>query len=469
MQITIHDTTKNIAECLADTGLPLDMRCGGRGTCGRCKVQLLSGSWLANGKMVAAPAFVLACHTRLLSGSGIVDIQPSELLPVKHGVVADGWQTSYELPVLPEVVIGIDIGTTTLAAAALCEGRIIARISQYNPQNIYGDNVISRISAAPAHLDDMRNVLLEALRNMLQKLPCPTRVAIAGNSTMTCIFHGIDPTPIGRMPFNVPKRNFTPVSGACLGLSPEIPVATVPLLTAYLGGDILGGFSEVNLKPGDAFVDLGTNCEMVFRAPDGSYCGTAAAAGPAFEGSGLSCGMRAVPGAISAYRSAVDFEVIGSVNPMGLCGSGMIDVLAMGRANGTLSTFGRCQPASPTLTVTDGVAISESDIESLLKAKAAVFAGIQTIEEHCHIHCNRIVLAGGFAQFINLDNAVAIGLLPKRDFKVVGNTSLASAVHLAAEPEHERVLETLQDCIPEIPLNMLPDFEDNFIDALMLP
>ena len=480
MRIEIHNRDTELATFLRKAGVPLDMRCDGRGTCGRCRVHLLSGQWLENGVVVDAPADTLACRTRLLSEAGFVEVPESSCLPKNDGQFADAWQNLEPMPILDKVVIGIDIGTTTLAAAALCNGNIIARETCFNPQSRFGDNVMSRISAAETFLTEMRQVLLDALAEMLRKMPPPARVAIAGNSTMTCIFHGVNPAPLGRAPFELPQSSFAPVPGTCLGLPASVPIHTMPLISAFLGGDILGGLWETHLEKGDYFIDIGTNCEIAFRGMAGALGGAAAAAGPAFEGAGIACGTRAVPGAICHYRGAKDFDVICPVAqahsscvedaPVGLCGSAMVDVLAVLRRSGRLNRFGRFVPPSSSLEVVEGLSLSEHDIEQLLKAKGALAAGIRSLEESLYLmDCKRLILAGGFAQYLDIQNAVAIGMLPDRPTRIVGNTSLAAAVRLAATPHSAKELTALAQSVMEYHLNNLPSFELRFMEGMLLP
>ncbi len=469
MKVQISHNKKLLSTILADAGAPLDLRCGGRGTCGRCKVRLLSGVWNENGRRLEAPAEALACQTILLSDEGIVEIDQETFLPDKNGIISNEWHTAKSLPAIDETVVGIDIGTTTIAAAALRNGIVVASASRFNPQATFGDNVVSRISASSRHLGEMRSTMLDTLREMLRELPMPSRVAVAANPTMTCIFHGIDPAPIGCAPFALPQHRFKPLTGECLGLPNDVPIYTVPLIAAYLGGDVLGGMAEAQLVPGELFIDLGTNCEMVMFCSDGCAVGTSSAAGPAFEGAGISCGMRAIPGAISHFRSTNDFDVIGGESPVGLCGSALVDLLAIERSQGRLTKYGRFQPKADSIRVAEGISLTERDIETLLKAKAAVHAGILALERHCNAQATRLVLAGGFAQYLDIANAVKIGLLPQRDCRIVGNVSLAGALHLAAVPEYADKLESMCASISEIPLNLIPEFQDYFIDGLVMP
>ena len=468
--LKITEKSRNLSDILADAGFSLDLRCGGHGSCGRCSVWLASGEWNVAGKILQAPHEALACHTRLVSSEGSVEIPEQSLLKTAIcGTALESWNVVVEIPDIQSAVVGFDIGTTTLAATAYKNGRCLSSASCYNPQAAYGDNVMARISASDEHLDDMRRCLLDAMRCLLKKMSLsepPARIAIAGNSTMTCIFHGISPKSLGNHPFTLPVNSFPVVSAKCLGLADDVEVYTVPPATAFIGGDVIGGLGGVSLKPGEAFIDLGTNCEIVLCLPDGSYCGTAAAAGPAFEGAGIGCGSRAVPGAVCSFQSPDDFKVIGDGKASGVCGSALVDVLAYLKRSGRLSSFGRFQPSADTYEIMPGIILSESDIARLLVAKAAVAAGFQTLEKHCGIAVTRIVLAGGFAQYLNMDNARTIGLLPCVPTVAVGNTSLAGAVRMACYPEWRYELANMS--VREFLLNNAPDFENAFIDAMRL-
>lgn len=458
MRITVTEP-ENLARLLARAGHAPDLRCGGRGTCGRCRVRLLSGEWESDGRRISAPAEALACRTRLTGAAGEVEFTPAPT----HGDVASGWH-SRPLPECAESVIGVDLGTTTIAAVKIRAGRIVGRAGCFNAQNRYGDNVVSRINAAAADLAGLRQAVRDSVDGLLQELGADDvcRIAVAGNTVMTTLFHGIDPSAIGVLPFTPPARIFAPESWR------GIPLLTVPCIAGYVGGDLTAGWHETQPAVGEMLVDIGTNCEIMFHTASGIVC-SAAAAGPAFEGAGLHFGCRAAAGAIDHYDGAGVFSVLGGGEPRGLCGSAFIDFLAVERAAGHLNEFGRYQPRAETMTITPEIFVHEYDIEQLLKAKAAVWAGIRTLEKYCGRKANRIYLAGGFAQNLDLERAVAIGMLPERTYEIVGNTSLGGAARLAAAPETMAELERLIDLPREVPLNTLPGFEDNFIDGLLLP
>ena len=468
MRLTIlADGGKNLAELLAETGHPLDLRCGGNGTCGRCRVRLCSGEWETDGRAVTVPAEVSACRTRLTGTQGDVEL-PEHLQTIRQGKIAAAWQ-SRPLPESRETVIAVDLGTTTVAAVKIRNGKIVREATGFNRQNSFGDNVISRINHAgnsPEALEELRTAATDSIAELLVQLDSSdaVRIAVAGNTVMSCLFHGIEPASIGMLPFTPPARIF-PERRDLFG---GIPVLTVPCISGYVGGDLTAGLFEINPAPGEMLVDIGTNCEIIFNTPSGMIC-TAAAAGPAFEGAGLHFGCRAAEGAIDHYYGTNDFSVLGGMKPHGFCGSAYLDFLAVERRNGHLNEFGRYEPKAELMRVTDELFIHEYDIAQLLKAKSAVWAGIRTLEDSCGLHAEKIYLAGGFAQYLDLKSAIATGMLPDRPYQIVGNSSLAGAARLAVEPDIMTKFERLIDRPNPVVLNTLSGFEDNFIDGMLLP
>ena len=459
MRIEIR-SKNNLADILRLRGHKPDLRCGGRGTCGRCKVSLLSGKWLSDKKIITAPADVLACRTSLLSDVGEVEFEPLEDGLISVQFHCDDFTMSGS-----GSVIGIDIGTTTLAAAKMCRGKIVATAEAFNPQISFGDNIMSRISAASAGgLSALRSILHNAVNELLEKLSINgvERIVISGNTVMMSIFHGIDPSPIGVYPFTAPALLFpeTKIMG--------VDALTLPAASGFIGGDFISGIEEMNLSPGDLLVDIGTNCEMAFNTGSEIVC-TSAAAGPAFEGAGLTCGMRGAKQAIMRIYDDFSFVTISGGEALGVCGSGYVDFLALCRRKKIIDEFGRFCDGRARYEFAEKCFITEGDIEQLLKAKAAIYAGIVSLENFCKKRIRRVLCAGGFAEFTDLQNAVAIGMLPDRKCCAVGNTSLAGALRAAAHPElMEEYIKTTQN-IREVFLNELPDFEENFTNGLLLP
>ncbi len=441
------------------------MRCGGNGTCGKCRVKLLSGTWEVDGFKVKTPCHALACRTFLLSETGEVEV-PDASQAQGAGKILTEWAAN-QLPQVRQTVIAVDIGTTTLVAVKIKDGQVVGKASCYNPQSQLGDNVITRIQhASQGKLEILNQMVLGGIKGLLDEvgLDDVERIAVAGNTVMCCLFHKINPESIGRIPFTPPMRVF-PIRNDFFG---SVTVLTVPCISGYVGGDLTAGMAIVDLEPGEMLIDIGTNCEIVYATETGVFC-TAAAAGPAFEGAGLSCGSRASDGAIDHFFHDGNFSTIGDLSPTGICGSGFVDFLAVQHAYGRINEVGRYEPKSESFTITDNISLYEYDIEQLLKAKAAVWAGIKTLENHCGKPAHKIYLAGGFAQYLDLKNAISIDMLPNRNYAIVGNTSLAGAAKLACAPECMDDLIRLIDIPQEVSLNTLPSFEDNYIDGLLLP
>ena len=460
-------SSENLARLLSRSGCALDLRCGGSGKCGRCRVKLVSGEWESAGAAVTPPCEVLACRTRLTGRAGVVEVpEVIEADPAVETALSD----RVALKSTAETVMALDLGTTTLAAVTIREGKVIASAGCFNAQSRYGDNVISRIAHAanPQGMDELRSALAESWTELAAELDLSrvSRVAVAGNTVMLSLLFGADPSPIGAYPFTPKTLTFPEHSDLFGGL----PVAAVPCISGFLGGDITAGLLVAELSPGDMLVDLGTNCEIVFNTGNG-WLGTTAAAGPAFEGAGLRCGCRAVAGAVDHYRGPGDFSVIGGGAPRcGLCGSAYVDYLAVEHRAGRIDGFGRfSNPPERCREIASGLPIGEDDLEQLLKAKAAIYSGIASLEKYCGKTADRIFLAGGFASVLDLDNAVAIGMLPAgREYVVIGNSSLAGAAALAADPALMTELLRLSKLPKELPLAKLPGFERTFTDALLL-
>jgi uncharacterized 2Fe-2S/4Fe-4S cluster protein (DUF4445 family) len=486
----IVEPGKTIAESIGPAGLHLDTRCGGRGTCGRCRIKLLAGVFRVAGKTVRAPAEVNGCQTEPAGETGRI------FIPETSRIGRSG-QIEAALPGAPRssrTVLAIDIGTTTVAAALLTPAGVAATGGAFHSQFKFGDNVASRISYAsghPEHLARLQEETLRSIRAAIRHFPRldeVAAVAVAGNTTMSCLFHRIDPTSIGVMPFTPPCREFPvrPAADFALPVPPGAPVLTAPAVSGYIGGDLVGGLLVTGLaaaKKPELLIDLGTNCEIILQTGRG-MAAASAAAGPAFEGAGISAGCRAAQGAIDRIDAGPDrvkFSAIGGSAPVGICGSAYVEFLASARRNGLLNDFGRLERFEEDagrkrfFRIAGELVITESDIEQLLKAKAAVRAGIQALLAYAGVPLEAlgvVHLAGGFSTYLDLAAAQAIGMLPvlpNGEYRIVGNTSLGGAARLAADPGAMAQMLALSRSAHEIPLNSIPGFEDCYIDSLLLP
>jgi uncharacterized 2Fe-2S/4Fe-4S cluster protein (DUF4445 family) len=411
--------------------------------------------------------------------------------------------------------LAVDIGTTTVWVQLLdlAQGEVIGQAADYNGQMSYGDDVISRIvySQKEGGLEKLQKAVVSTINNVLQgllkrhRLPAEeiSHLTLAGNTTMTHLFYGIDPKHIRLAPYTPTACHVPPVRARHLGL--ELPehvfIYSVSSVSSYVGGDIVAGalasgiYKEPKLT---LYIDIGTNGEIVIGNHEWLAC-AACSAGPAFEGGGIRFGMRAAKGAVeevsvNPQTAEPMFMTIGMVKPKGICGSGLINLLAVlmegnivgpnGRFREDLDTprIRECEEgreyvlawASETGSGED-LTISEVDIDNLMRAKAAMFAGYVTLLDNVGLKLQdieQVILAGAFGNFINLENSIAIGLLPDlpRDrFQFVGNGSLTGATLLAFSRELLEEERRVADMMTNFELSETPGFMDHYIAALFLP
>jgi uncharacterized 2Fe-2S/4Fe-4S cluster protein (DUF4445 family) len=523
------DDHRPLSEVLARRGHPLNTRCGGRGLCSGCEVVLTAGEVRHRGDgagvTVAGGAKVHACQHQLVPGQDVtVTVPARSLLKHEPAVVSEfrinvPWAQEPLGPAGARYGAAIDVGTTTVALL-LCDlgtGRVLAEASSFNAQIKFGEDVITRIqhcvNGAAALGQLQRAVAAETIQPLLEEA-CRTAglspaevgvLSVAGNTTMQHLLAGVDPSPLGVHPFQpvfLEHRVFAPRD---LGLAFGGAGAEVHLLpgpAAYVGADLAAGLVATGMiyDEGPALlVDVGTNGEIIAKVGD-KLIGCATAAGPAFEGAGLTSGVRGVRGAIERVRLQRDpfraeFAVIGEEpRPIGLCGSAYVDFLFEARQAGILQGNGRFTAdfiANAGAMVEAGeygrrlrlhdrgasgpVWVTEVDVARLLQAKAAIAAGINTLLALLGIKASDVktlYLAGGFGMHLSLAHAIGCGLLPgftPAQIKVVGNTSLGGA--FLALNDRSLLTEMQAGCarLESIELNLQPGFEDAYIDELMLP
>lgn len=528
--LTIANDGRSLADALAAHGLPLNTRCGQRGLCRGCEVEVRSGTTNVEGNPVAAPATIKACRAQLENDAAI--FIPGRSRIEHRPQVGETFEIAVPYanqPLFPfvrggrDTAFAVDVGTTTVVVLLvdLATGEVLSRAGAFNEQIRFGDNVVTRIEAAraPDNLPAMqRAIVMETIEPLLRRA-CEragrslNRIAggaIAGNTTMLHLLVGEDPTPLGIAPFTprfiegrqVLAKDINLIAD---GLAPETPIQLLPGIAAYIGADITAGVFASGMVFDTApslLVDIGTNGEIVLQS-GGKLTACATAAGPAFEGCGLRCGTRAREGAVSDLilklnPFQLETEVIGDVplaRANGLCGSAYVDFLATARRSGLLSLTGRFEASAwenipsqfrhvedgeRALRIADGdgagaLRVSEVDVALLLQAKAAIGAGIEILLETAGIRAvdlGRVYLAGGFGMHLNVAHAIAIGLLPgfrEEQVRVVGNTSLAGALLALVDRTTLVEMENLRSQMEVIELNLAPDFEDCYIEHLMLP
>jgi uncharacterized 2Fe-2S/4Fe-4S cluster protein (DUF4445 family) len=412
--------------------------------------------------------------------------------------------------------IACDLGTTTISLRLmdLATGKVIASASDYNSQISRGADVISRIEygRSPARLEELRSLSLDAINRLIQKtctdaacapdtISCMT---IAGNSTMTHLALGLDPRWLREHPY-VPAIKHPPLFNAreCgININPLAKVLFSPLVGSYVGGDITAGLLCTGMLEKNEtltlFIDIGTNGEIVIGARD--FLLTAAcSAGPAFEGSGIRCGMRATAGAIDSFSidaagAVIDWSVIGDTKPEGICGSGLISLLGELLKAGCIDRSGRFTDKVPLerRIPSDGAAImmlvpaketanniaitiSEAGLDNLIRTKAAIYAACDLMLSNAGLtfgDVKQVLIAGGFGRYIDLDDAIRIGLFPDLDrscFSYLGNTSLAGATLALLSESYRAVLSALSKKMTYIELSSDPRYMDAYVAALFLP
>lgn len=411
--------------------------------------------------------------------------------------------------------LAIDLGTTTVVVSLLDlrSGERVMRKGSYNRQAVYGDDVISRIIHATSNeggLEELRQAALATINDLITAIltsggidPAEvTAATIAGNTTMTHLLLGINPRYLRLQPY-IPAAAELPVLKAAevgLKINPLAPVQIFPAVASYVGGDIVSGALFTRIASSEEltlFIDIGTNGEMVLGNSDW-LISCACSAGPAFEGSGITCGMRAMEGAIEGVSIdpdtlEVELEVIGGGRPSGICGSGLIDCLAKLRRAGIIDRTGNFQEvATPRLRTTDegpefvlawatqsstqrDIVLTAADIKNLIRSKGAVFAGIQSLLKTVSLEIDaieRIIIAGGFGNYLHIPNAVEIGLLPDlppEKYIFAGNTSLKGAeLALLSQPAWQETLE-LARRMTYLELSAGNLFMEEFVSALFLP
>ena len=411
----------------------------------------------------------------------------------------------------------IDIGTTTVTGVLmdLKTGRLLAKASSGNGQIRYGADVINRIieQGKPGGVKRLQDAIIKETLTPLIAAMCASakiscndilRMCIASNTTMNHLLLGVDASPVRMEPYIPTFFQWRNLKARDLNLpaNPGASVLLAPNIGSYVGGDITAGaFTSLiwNKDEFSLFIDLGTNGELVFGNRD-FMMSCACSAGPAFEGGDISCGMRATDGAIEAVT--IDREslkptltVVGEAGqkPVGLCGSGIIDVIAELYRTSAISSKGKFQREAErvvhdkhgigryvlaTAEESDTgreVSITEIDIESFIRAKGAIFSAINTMLSSLDMDVSvlsHIYVAGGIGSGINMENAVRIGMLPDVDrelFEYIGNSSLAGAYAMALSDEADDKVHELASNMTYLELSTYPGYMDEFVAACFLP
>lgn len=430
-----------------------------------------------------------------------------ELLPGKELIPPPLWAAA------------IDIGTTTITVwlVDLITGKVEAQTAQYNKQISRGEDVVSRIVFAgkDGGLEKLRSLVMETINELLETackriksdpalLPSQIlKATIVGNSTMIHLALGIPPENIRMMPFTTTVNQVPALTASEMGLNihPEGTVDCLPGVASYVGADITAGVLSAGVDDTEQvtlFMDVGTNGEIVLGSREWLVT-CACSAGPAFEGAGVASGMRATKGAIEDIwindgNLEPTFRVIGNVKPHGICGSGLIALLAEMFLTGVIDKAGNFTDSSKTSRIRevkhgweyvicfgeetsdgDDIVITHVDVNNLLRAKAAIYAGFSVLAVSVGIPLDwveQVLIGGSFGKYINVEKAIEIGLLPDLPwdkFQFLGNTAVRGAYLALLDRQARQKIKEIASRMTYIELSADNTFYDAFMSALFLP
>jgi len=484
----------------------LDAPCGGAGTCGKCRVRVISGTASPAGPeelrrlgpTALAEGYRLAC--RLTAVDGLVaaaEGRGGAAVIREHFTAIQG-----DIDPLRDEPgscgVAVDIGTTTVAAYLVDYGEkaVVATASCLNRQRAFGADVIARIDRAmtgSAALAELAELIRADIRILTEQLLAKTGTwadqlkdfAIVGNTTMLHLFAAVDPSGIATAPFTPAFTHLVRGRAENYGLPyPGASLVLGPSIAGYVGADITAGIRAVAMEqaPGPVLLlDLGTNGEMALGDRTGILtCATAA--GPAFEGAAISCGVGGVAGAVdTVYWEGTELKhtTIGGLPPIGICGSGIIDAAAClvsaGIADET-GAFTESYAATGFPIAGDGaVLFTQADLRQIQLAKAAVAAGIATMLQERGItaaQVDKVYLAGGFGSYLRPESAALIGLIPPEllpKVEAVGNAAGHGAVRMLLFKGEADALEALRERTRYVELSNSAFFRDQFIEEMFFP
>jgi len=490
------------AELTAPHGTPLrdllfeqgvEFPCGGHGRCRGCKVRVLEGAVGVNdaqrqqlSPQEIANGWRLACQGNLEGDLAI------ELRQWDAAILTD--ETAFAFTPKPGLGVAVDLGTTTLVAQLLdCEtGRVLAVRTALNAQARFGADVMSRVQYAVAERGQaqLTEIIRQQIGRLIEQLlraanasaRAVTDVVLVGNAVMHHLFCGINLEPLSHYPFH-PVRDGLELSRASelgWGWEGDPRVRFLPCLGGFVGSDILGGILATKLAESESLVglvDLGTNGEIVIGNRERLLCASTAA-GPAFEGARISMGMRAATGAIvevSAEAGGFGCRVLGNVEARGICGSGLVDAVAVGLDLGLINPMGRLSNSNGTLMLCPPVNLTQQDIRELQLAKGAIAAGAEILLKLWGAapgDLQRLYLAGAFGNYINRQSAQRIGLLnfPLEKVQPAGNTALLGAkIALFSLNGEDGSFASVRRRIEHIMLSADPAFQDTFVEQMPFP
>ncbi|MDA8122970.1 MAG: ASKHA domain-containing protein [Deltaproteobacteria bacterium] len=508
-------------------GIPILSPCGGEGRCGKCRVTVAGDTKggddpgaLSQEELRAGVR--LACRCVPVSGKVTVTVLPGSR-PARLSAYIEGRETAEDEPFVPlhlvpgkgsPLGVALDLGTSTLAGALidLRDGTVLARASSDNPQMVFGEDLISRIvfgEESPDGFTLLRRLLRQGVDKVISGLIESSPVAgeivevtAAGNTVISHILYGLSPAPLRRPPHRPVLKEYPAKSGKELGIAsaPSARWRIFPSIGGFVGGDIVAGILASGMHREEAvslLFDVGTNGEVALGNREFRIA-CSSSAGPAFEGGEVACGMRACAGAIDSVRIdretlAAGWTVIGGGKPAGVCGSGILDLCAELFRAGLVDRAGRFVPraGAPFRDTGRGkaylvaradesaagaeIVLAAPDLKSVLRTKAALCAAADALLAAVGLYradVERVFIAGGFGNFLDLRSALTLGLFPPfplRKFIPLGNASLAGAIGALRNRKRWEEAAALAPATSHHDLSSDPDFMEFYQRALFIP
>ena len=468
---------KTILDVIQEKGQLLQGSCNGHQKCGKCKIKVLN----ENFPVTPLEQKILTPHEIAMG------IRLACLHEYQESIKYQIWQS--DMSILTKMYLrnndniiedgyGLitDIGTTTVVMCwvDLKTGKIIATSAFKNPQVAYGSDVISRIEFSKKNQKQLTDILLSKIEAVLiEKADIKIkRMIVCGNTVMTNLFLNCDVSSLGHVPFKIPIKKTQIISSKQIfkNINQQFLVYTFPHIGPFVGGDIVAGVlaldidKENNLK---MLIDLGTNGEIVVGNKDGMLA-TSSAAGPAFEGVGITCGGPSIPGAISEVTikdNKVTYHTIDNKAAKCICGSGLISLFASLKRNDIIDELGRFKNSKKQFNIAYNIYITQKDIQTFQLAKAAIQAGVKALlAENGNV--DQIYISGGFGSHLQVKDLVELKILPPGvNVECVNNSALSGAYTLLRHQDLKR-LDHIVDACKNINLAEYPDFDDYLIDGL---
>lgn len=532
-----------LLNAIRDAGIEIPAPCNGHHLCGKCKVKIdpapplktpdehLTSEEISQGIRSACRVVIrndirvtlpvdYSTDTRILEGDRIEStrIAPAVAIERVNGrfrllhknrspVILNKWHRESTAK-----GIVMDLGTTTLVVSLLDleSGKELATASSVNPQVCYGHDVMTRICKAsdPEGLNKLSSLVSDGTNHLIQKVcrkagATPSEIVdgvIGGNTTMLQIAAGIDPGPLGKTPFSVDMEGGKTYSSSRFGLktNPHARIYVPPISHAFVGSDISAGMLSINIfsrRSPLLFIDMGTNGEMALIA-DGRLLVTSTAAGPAFEGMGITCGMNAAPGAIEIIRvhdRMLNIKTVDDAPAVGICGSGIMDAISSLIRLDAVDSGGRLKKKAnhesssflsenvfmtvngvDAVELADSVHFTQKDIRQFQLAKSAVQTGAELLLDTAGVNpeqLDRIVIAGAFGYHLRKNTLRRIGILPRGyegQIDFAGNTCRTGCAMLLLNVNNRAALQENMKQVCHVSIAESPDFQSRFVQNLSL-